>query len=224
MIEKRNMLVQKKSILFIFIIGLFICQSCLLFRPSAAKLTRRALEAHKQYDAIIVPGVPFIAPRWDMTMTMRVVWAVHLYNRGLTKKIIMSGSSVYSPYVEAEMMKLYAIKFGVPAEDIIVEDKAQHSTENIWYGYKLAKSLGYENIALATDPFQTRMTYRFGKKRLKPLKYLPVIFDTLRLLPQATPEIDYQPYEVKDFKSIVETQSKWYRLRGTMGKHIDFKK
>ncbi len=198
--------------------------SCLLFRPSANKLTKRALIAHKQYDAIIVPGVPFIAPRWDLTMTMRVVWAVHLYKRGLTKKIIMSGSAVYSPYVEAEIMKLYAIKFGVPAEDIIIENQAQHSTENIWFGYKLAKSLGYENIALATDPFQTRMTYRFGKKRLKPLRFLPVIFDTLKTLPQETPEIDYQPLELANFKSIVETQSKWYRLRGTMGKHIDFKK
>lgn len=207
-----------------FVASIFTFNSCILFHPSAKKLTERALLAHKQYDAVIVPGVPFIAPRWDMTMTMRVVWAVHLYNRGLTKKIIMSGSSVYSPFVEAQMMKLYAIKFGVPADDIIIEDQAQHSTENIWYGYKLAKSLGYENIALATDPFQTRMTYRFGKKRLKPLKYLPVIFDTLRLLPQETPEIDYHPYELLNFKSITETQSKWYRLRGTMGKHIDFKK
>ena len=210
--------------IIVFVCILFICNSCLLLQPGAQKLTKKAILAHKHYDAVIVPGVPFIAPRWDMTMTMRVVWAVHLYQRGLTKKIIMSGSAVYSPYVEAQIMKLYAIKFGVPAEDIIIEDRAQHSTENIWYSYKLAKSLGYENIALATDPFQTRMTYRFGKRRIKPLKYLPVIFDTLRILPQETPEIDYQPYELKEFKSITETQSKWYRLRGTMGKHIDFKK
>jgi hypothetical protein len=69
--------------------------SCLLFRPSANKLTKRALLAHKQYDAIIVPGVPFIAPHWDLTMTMRVVWAVHLYKRGLTKKIIMFSLDFY---------------------------------------------------------------------------------------------------------------------------------
>ncbi len=218
------MLLKKKFTIFIFLSISITFNSCLLFHPGANKLTKRALLAHKKYDAVIVPGVPFIAPHWDMTMTMRVVWAVHLYKRGLTSKIIMSGSAVYSPYIEAEIMKLYAVKFGVPAEDIIIEDKAQHTTENVWFGYQLAKSLGYENIALATDPFQTRMTYRFGKKRLKSLKFLPVIFDTLKTLPQETPEIDYQPYELLNFKSIVETQSKWYRLRGTMGKHIDFKK
>ena len=197
--------------------------SCLLFQPSAKKLTRRALTAHAQYDAVIVPGVPFNAPKWDMTMEMRVMWGVHLYKRGLTKKIIMSGSSVYSPYVEAQIMKLYAIEMGVPEEDIIVESKAQHSTENVWYSYKLAKSMGYETIALSTDPFQTRMVYRFGKRRLKHLKYLPVIFDTLRTLPRDSLSIKYEPHKLKNFKPITETQSLWYRLMGTMGKHINFK-
>lgn len=180
------------------------------------------MAANKQYDAVIVPGVPFIEPKWDQTMQMRVLWAIHLYKNGSTKKIIMSGSSVYSPYVEAKIMKLYAIEFGVPAEDIIIEEKAQHSTENVWYGYKLAKSIGLNKIALATDPFQTRMTYRFGKKRLKDLKYLPVIFDTLKTLPHNIPEINYLPHKIENFVPITETQSFWYRFKGTMGKHIDF--
>lgn len=207
-----------------FLAAAMLCMtSCLLFQPSAAKLTKRAIARHKVYDAVIVPGVPFIAPKWDMTMQMRVLWGVHLYKRGLAKKIIMSGSSVYSPYVEAEIMKLYAISLGVPAEDIIVESKAQHSTENIWYSYKLGKSMGFQHMALSTDPFQTRMTYRFGKRRLKDLQYLPVIFDTLKTLPRLDPEIKYEAYKIDSFKPITETQSFWYRFRGTMGKHIDFK-
>ncbi len=205
------------------LLSLIFFSSCALFHPSAQKLTNRALSANKQYDAIIVPGVPFLEPKWDRTMEMRVIWAVHLYKIGLTKKIIMSGSSVYSPYVEAEIMKLYAIEYGVPADDILIEDKAQHSTENIWYSYKLAKILGYQKIALSTDPFQTKMTYRFGKRRLKDLKYLPVIFDTLKTLEHREPVINYQGYKIEKFVPITETQSFWYRFRGTMGKHINFK-
>lgn len=197
--------------------------SCFIFQPSVKKLTNRALIANKKYDAIIVPGVPFFEPKWDATMQMRVLWAIHIYKIGMAKKIIMSGSAVYSPYVEAQIMKLYAIEFGVPADDIIVEDRAQHSTENIWYSYKLAKSLGQEKIALCTDPFQTRMTYRFGKRCLKDLKYLPVLFDTLKTLPHNTPTINYQDYKIENFIPITETQSFWFRLRGTMGKHIKFK-
>lgn len=209
--------------LFVFLCTLALLNSCMLFQPSAQKLTRRALNTTNQYDAVIVPGVPFVEPKWDMTMQMRVLWAVHLYKRGKTKKLIMSGSAVYSPYVEAEIMKLYAMKLGVPEEDIIIEDKAQHSTENIWYGYKLAKSLGFNHVALSTDPFQTRMTYRFGKRRTKDLKFLPVIFDTLKTIPHVTPEINYSSVKLKEFTPITETQSFWYRFRGTMGKHIDFK-
>ena len=199
------------------------CHSCVLFHPSVQKLTKRAYAAHQQYDAVIVPGVPFIEPSWDLTMQMRVLWSVYLYKKGVTKKLIMSGSGVYSPYVEAQIMKLYAIQLGVPEQDVIVEDKAQHSTENLWYGYKLARSLGYEKIALATDPFQTRMVYRFGKVRLKNLYYLPVIFDTLKTLPHTTPAINYQALKLEKFVPITDSQNFWYRFRGTMGKHINFK-
>lgn len=211
-----------KSIIIVF----FLCSSltsCFIFHPGVEKLTKRALKAHSQYDAVIVPGVPFIEPAWDITMQMRVLWAVHLYQRGFTKNIIMSGGSVYSPYVEGQIMKLYAIQLGVPADNILIDDKAQHSTENLWYSTILAKQTGFENIAVATDPFQSRMMYRFAKKRLNTLKFLPVIFDTLRTLNHTTPTIDYLPYKINDFKSITETQSKWYRLMGTMGKHINFK-
>ena len=209
----------------IVLIGIILISfnSCFVFQPSLEKLSQRASQAHQQYDAVIVPGVPFTEPNWDATMQMRVLWSYHLYQQGKTRKIIMSGSSVYSPYVEGQIMKLYAIALGVPEENILVEDKAEHSTENLWYGYKLAKKHGLQNIALATDPFQTRMTYRFGKKRLKDLQYFPVIFDILVTLPHPNPVIDYQPYKIENFVPITERQSWWHRMKGTWGLNIKFK-
>jgi uncharacterized SAM-binding protein YcdF (DUF218 family) len=208
--------------LFVFVFFILMLNSCIFFQPSATELTKRALAAHAQYDAVIVPGVPFNEPNWDKTMQMRVLWAIHLYKTGKTKKLIMSGSSVYSPYVEAKIMKLYAIEFGVPADDIIEETKAEHSTENVWYGYQLGKKMGFNNIALCTDPFQTRLLYSFGKQHLPDLKYLPVLIDTLKTLPHGNPTINYAALKIENFKPITETQSKWYRFRGTAGKHIDF--
>jgi uncharacterized SAM-binding protein YcdF (DUF218 family) len=211
-----------RFILLITTVLLF--NSCMLFQPTAKQHNARAIKKHQKYDAIIVPGVPFNEPKWDVTMEIRVLWAIHLYKKGLTEKIIMSGSSVYSPYVEANIMKLYAERLGVPSDDIIIEDKAQHSTENLWNSYKLAKSLGLKKIALCSDPFQTRMLYRFGKKRLKgDVAYFPIIFDTLKTMPRQAPTIDYASCKIDDFKSIVETQSFWKRMRGTMGKNINYK-
>lgn len=198
--------------------------SCFVFQPSLEKLSSQAYHMHEQYDAIIVPGVPFNAPKWDATMQMRVLWACHLYQQGKTKHLIMSGSSVYSPFIEGQIMKLYAIGLGIPEEDILVEDQAEHSTENLWYSYKLAKKNGLNNIALATDPFQTRMTYRFGKRRLKDLQFLPVIVDTLITLEHPDPLIDYEPYQIKNFIPITEKQSWWHRLKGTWGLNINYQK
>jgi uncharacterized SAM-binding protein YcdF (DUF218 family) len=197
--------------------------SCALFQPSPEKLNRMALKAHPQYDAIIVPGVPFNPPVWDSVMKMRVIWAVHLYKQNFTKKIIMSGGSVYSPYVESRVMKLYAIEMGVPAEDILIEEKAEHSTENAWYSYQLGLSSGYKHIAFASDPFQTRLLYRFVRKRCDKMNCMPVIMDTLKILPNYNPVIDHEPLKLDSFQPITETQSFRYRFRGTRGKNINFK-
>ena len=205
------------------LVVLILFSDCSLFTPSAAKMYRRSLKKHAQYDAVIVPGVPFKEPHWDNPMLMRVIWAVHLYKRGITKNIIMSGSAVYTPYVEAKIMKQYAVALGVPAQNIFIEERAEHSTENIWYGYKLAKSKGFTMVALASDMFQTKLLYRFCRKRTKSLDFLPSMFDTLRTLSHATPEIEYKHLKLDNFVPLPQRESKWQRLRGTRGKHINFK-
>src|SRR4051812_7600437 len=100
---------------------LLLLNGCLLFKPSPETMTRRAFEKHKTYDAVIVPGIQFVEPVWDRVLQMRLIWAKHLYDRGIAKNIITSGSSVYTPYVEAEVMAEYLAAMGVPREHIIVE-------------------------------------------------------------------------------------------------------
>lgn len=197
---------------------------CSLFTPSATKMYKRSLKKHAQYDAVIVPGVPFNEPEWDRVMLMRVVWSVHLFKKGVTKNIIMSGAAVYTPYVEARIMKQYAIALGVPEQNIFVEDRAEHSTENVWYGFKLGQKQGFVNMALASDKFQTRLLYRFGRKRTKGLEFLPTLFDTLRTLSHETPKIEYKHLKLDStFVPLPERESKWRRFRGTQGKNINFK-
>jgi hypothetical protein len=193
------------------------------FVPSVKKLTSRAIKAHTTYDAIIVPGVPFKEPHWDMVMQMRVIWAVHLYKTGRTANIIMSGNSVYTPYKESQIMKAYAVKMGVPDEHVFTEELAEHSTENIWYGYKLAQAKGFKAIALASDPYQTRLLYTFARIHIRDLKFLPTVFDTLRTLSHAEPVIKHDSLKVQDFVALPDRESGSERFRGTMGKHINYK-
>jgi uncharacterized SAM-binding protein YcdF (DUF218 family) len=212
-----------KSVFFLFIASMFF-SSCALFRPRPIKLFNRAVET-KPYDVVIVPGCPYDGADWTTAMKGRVIWADYLIKNGITKNVIFSGAAVYTPYVEAKVMALYAEALGTPKENIIIEDKAEHSTENIYYSYHLAKKMGFTKIAVASDPFQSNLLMRFSRIRFKlPIAHIPFVIDTLAKIDDVFPKIDASIAKVENFKSITETQSKRYRRRGTMGKNIKYEK
>jgi uncharacterized SAM-binding protein YcdF (DUF218 family) len=215
----------KRMFIPILLITLILAgTACALLAPSPAKMTRRALSAHKQYDAIIVPGYPFTEPTWNQIIQMRLIWAKYLYDKGVTRYIVTSGSAVYTPYVEARIMAEYLVAMGVPREHILLEERAEHSTENLWYGYQLARRNGLDTVALCTDPFQTRMLYHFARRKTgRKIRFLPVIFDTLRGLPHDTPVIAYRELKIDSFIPITERESRWKRFKGTMGQNINYK-
>ena len=136
-----------------------------------ARKTKTLLQEAREkgpFDVIVVPGVPLENGTWSRTMKARIYWAKYLYEQGITRNIIFSGSAVATPYHEAKVMTMYAIAAGVPSNIIYRELKAEHSTENIYYSYKMARSLGFTKIALASDPFQTRMLKGFTRKKVDP--------------------------------------------------------
>ena len=206
------------------IIALCILSSCQFSRKTSARLYNEA--SREKFDMIIVPGVQFENGQWGRIMKGRVYWAKHLYDRGIARNIMFSGSAVYSPYYEGEIMALYAEKLGIPKKNIYTETKAEHSTENIYYSYKKARKLGFTKIALASDPFQTKLLRRFTKKKVsRDIKLIPFVIDTLKVIePDMTdPRIDYAKAYVSNFVSIVKRQSRWKRLKGTLGWRRDKK-
>jgi len=188
------------------------------------KSARKSFEKNvlkKPYDAIIVPGFPYEDSTWHDVMMIRVYWSHYLYENNITNNVIYSGSAVYSPYVESKIMREYGKALGIPDQNIYTETKAEHSTENIYYSYKLAKNLGYKKIALATDPFQTAMLKSFVKKKELNVDYLPIVFDILEKMDKPEPEIDASVAYVDDFTALPERESFFKRFGGTMGKNID---
>ena len=213
----------KKSILLFFMLtNLIGFQSCSFSKKKSTKLYSNAINT-SPYDAIIVPGFPFENNEWDKIMRARVVWATYLYKKGYTKNIIFSGSAVYSPYYESEIMALYAEKMGVKKENVFTESKAEHSTENIYYSYKMALKLGYKKIALATDPFQSKLVNSFIKDKMNNnIDFFPIQYDILEKIDTVDFSIDPAPAFKEDFISIKEREGLWKRFQGTLGKNIDF--
>lgn len=145
-------------------------------------------------DVIIVPGVQYNGLKWNMVMKWRVYWSVYLYKSGFAKNIIYSGSAVYSPYTEAAIMALYAEKMGVPREHIFLETKAEHTTENLYYGYQLAKEKGFETVAMATDPFQSNMITPYIKKFDLDVSLVPIAIPLLS-------KIEMKDFEIESSKA-----------------------
>ena len=124
----------------IYIIFFFLLSGCSSLFHSTKRTLQKSLE-EEPYDVIIVPGYPYTETdsTWNNVHKIRVEWANYLYQKGYTKNIIFSGGAVYSPYVESRIMKLYAEQLEIPSENIFTEESAEHSTENVYYSYRLAK-------------------------------------------------------------------------------------
>lgn len=195
-----------------------ILNSCSFSKKASEKLLGKASE--KSYDIIIVPGVPLENGKWSNIMKARIYWSKFLFDKGIAKNIMFSGSAVYSPYIEAEIMAMYAEAIGIPKENIYTETKAEHSTENIFFSHKLAKKLKFASIAIASDPFQTKMLRKFTRKRIDSnIDLIPIVFDSLRAMPMGTsdPAIDIRKAYVQGFIPLPERENFLQRLRGTWG-------
>lgn len=213
----------KKGIRIFVYVHVFIALGLLLTYCSFSRYANKSYEQAKKdkpYDVVIVPGVPYEKESTTSVMRMRIFWAKHLYDSGYTKNIIFSGSAVYSHFVEGIVMKIIADSLGIPPEHTFSETKAEHSTENVYYSWKMAKSMGFQRIALATDPFQSRMLRSFARKYCPGVNSIPVVFDKLDIESKYLPVIDTTAAYVSDFVSITERESFWQRFRGTMGKRI----
>jgi uncharacterized SAM-binding protein YcdF (DUF218 family) len=188
---------------------------------SPVKLYHKSLAA-APYDIIIVPGIPYQDQDWTSNvMKDRVVWAFYLYKKGIATNVIFSGNAVYSPYVEGKIMAMHAIALGIPGKHVFSETKAEHSTENLIYSYRMAKKMGFEKIAVATDPFQSRTLKTYAWDYGIPVAFIPIVYDSLNCVKiDSSFQIDPSTAYVSDFVPLPQRQNIIKRFMGTLGFEI----
>ncbi|HLP49939.1 MAG TPA: YdcF family protein [Chitinophagales bacterium] len=144
---------RKQHIAFLFLAILLFSSFGLKEQVDRA---RKRNFAKVPYDVLIVPGYPYYesgkAPY--PLLEARMNWVKELYEQGVAKNIIFSGGTIHSPYNEARLMKIISDTLGIPQDHVYLEEHAPHSFQNVTYGAKLARKLGFKKIAIATDPFQ----------------------------------------------------------------------
>jgi uncharacterized SAM-binding protein YcdF (DUF218 family) len=205
----------------IYLNFLVLLNSCVFFGPSKDELFSAAC-SKKPYDVIIVPGIPHdtSSDNWDMALRGRLIWSKFLYEKGIAKNVIYSGGAVYTPYKEGEIMSLYAVGMGIPKEHVYAETKAEHSTENIYYSYYLAKNLGFKKIAVATDPFQAKLLRSYPRRMGMEIDFIPFVIDTLKVIDKGDFVKLSGMTKIDNFVSIADRESRFKRFWGTLGKNI----
>jgi hypothetical protein len=174
----------------------------------------------KPYDVVIIPGFPHDSGKVNVVLEHRIKWAYYLYSNGYVKNVMFSGSSVYSPYIEAEAMRLFALQLGIKDEHIFIETQAEHTTENLYYSYVKAKDLGFKSIAFASQSAQTSFMKPVKRKFKLELDFIPIIDDSLKKMDIHLKPIDERTIFVNNFISLEKREGLLKRLRGTRGKKI----
>ncbi|MCX6285147.1 MAG: YdcF family protein [Bacteroidetes bacterium] len=185
---------------------------------SPVKSYHKAMAA-APFDVIIVPGIPYQDRDWTSNiMKDRVAWSVYLYKKGIAVNVIYSGNAVYSPYIEGRIMAMYAIASGIPGQHVFSETKAEHSTENLIYSYRMATKMGFEKIAVATDPNQSTGLKTYAWDYGIPVVFIPILYDSLRSFPiDYTIKIDPSAAFISDFVPLPQRENIIKRVMGTLG-------
>ena len=85
----------------------------------------------------------------------RVRQAVDLYHAGLAPRLIFSSGFVYA-FREAEVMRALAIGSGVPADSIILEERAGSTYENVIFVRDIARRYSVRHVLLVSSPYHMR--------------------------------------------------------------------
>lgn len=194
---------------------------CSYDQPKKNK-TQKKHKDNDVYDVIIVPGVPYQDASMKLVLKSRILWAKYLYDHKAAKNIIFSGSSVYSPYIEGVIMKIYADSLHIPSAHTFSETQAEHSTENIYYSVEMARKLGFKKIAVATDQYQMVILNYYIKKNYPDIKIIPIDYEKIDLINSQWPEIDETPAFVENFISLVKRENRSQRFKGTLGKNVSY--
>ena len=115
--------------------------------------------AATHFDTIVVLGTP---SKPDGTPSPeqreRVLEGVREYKAGVAPRLIMTGGAAHNSLVEAHTMAQFAESQGVPAADVLEEDQAQNTVQNMYYSSKIMHEHGWSSAEIVSSPYHLGRT------------------------------------------------------------------
>jgi uncharacterized SAM-binding protein YcdF (DUF218 family) len=108
-------------------------------------------------DAAIVLGAAVWGAKVSPVFRERINHGIDLYRRGKVQKLIFTGGQGNpGEPTESAAARQYALESGVPANDILIEEKSHTTYENILYAKQLAETLGVRKVLIVSDPLHMK--------------------------------------------------------------------
>ncbi len=144
---------------------LFWAISFFCFLLFSNRFLKKETQSLAKAEVIVVLGYPSLdSNNISPIQKTRVDKAIQLYNNDYAKKILFSGGAVQNKFIEAETMKSYALKNGIPNENILIETESKNTEENIELCYNILAGKNISDIIVITSKYHTkRSNYIFSQ-------------------------------------------------------------
>ena len=143
--------IAKASLLILFI--LVVAAGLLASRIYSFRNVRSDAPA----DAAIVLGAAVWTTQVSPVFRERINHGIDLYRNGKVRKLIFTGGQGNpGEPTESSAARRYALERGVPAHDILIEEKSHTTYENIVYAKQLTDAHGIKSVLIVTDPLHMK--------------------------------------------------------------------
>ena len=140
-----------KAMIIIFISSFILVEGMIIFNINEGENITNI----DNIDTMIVLGAKLDGDKVSNTLKLRLDKAIEYYNKHKDINIIVSGGKTNSSDIsEALAMENYLIANGVNKKNIIKEDKATSTLENIIYSKKILEDINYNGkVLIVTSDF-----------------------------------------------------------------------
>ena len=120
---------------------------------------------NKKCDAIVILGHPALKDGTPSPILReRIKKGIELYNKKISPKIICTGAAVKNEYIEAEIIKKELLKKGISEKEIICENKAKSTWDNIKYLKDIMEKEELSEVVIVSNPAHVRRASIYAEK------------------------------------------------------------
>lgn len=145
--------------------ALFLAAVCLYALFCAASIVAYAEKDERQKaDCIIVLGAGTNGKTPNAVFRERLNHAITLYREGYADTILLTGGlTPGNEHSDSYIAGQYLIEQGVPAEDILLEEKSTITQENLKFAREIMDNEGLSTAILVSDPLHMKRSMMMAK-------------------------------------------------------------